>query len=170
MRTISETFVLPCDSATFWRTFVDERYIKALFMEELKHKELTILELTDRSRKVRAVPTMNVPGFIEKLVGGFAYEEHGTLDPAKNEWTWRVHQPEKTDGSKAKKALVTTRGSVRLSDAGDGKTRRTNEVHVEAKVFAVGGIIESNVEKEMRSMWTKELAFLTRWLEKRPNA
>jgi hypothetical protein len=166
MRTVSERFVVPCDCETFWRLFLDEAYIKALFLEELKFKDLTILELTPTTRKVRAVPSMNLPAVLEKLVGdSFAYEEHGTLDRAKNEWTWRMLQPEQPDGKK-KKELVTTRGTIRVSPAADGKCSRTDEVQIEGKMFGVGGIIESTVEKEMRSVWTKELAFIERWLKK----
>jgi hypothetical protein len=165
MRTVSERFVLPCDCDTFWRLFLDEGYIRALFMDELKFKELTILERTDSSRKIRAVPSMNLPAVLEKLVGdSFAYEEHGTLDRAKNEWTWRMVQPHKPDG-KAKKELDATHGTIRVAPAGEGKCQRTDETQVEGKVFGLGGIIESTVEKEMRSVWTKEIAFLTRWLE-----
>jgi hypothetical protein len=165
MRTVSERFVLPCDPDTFWRWFLDESYIKALFLDELKFKELTVLELTDKSRKIRAVPSMNLPAVLEKLVGSsFAYEEHGTLDRAKGEWTWRMLQPEKAEG-KSKKELVSTRGVIRVAPGSDGKSNRSDEVQVEGKLFGVGGIIESTVEKEMRSVWTKEIAFLTRWLE-----
>jgi hypothetical protein len=165
MRTVSERFVLPCDCDTFWRTFLDESYIKALFLQELKFKELTILALSDSARKVRAVPSMNLPSVLEKLVGdSFAYEEHGTLDRAKNEWTWRMVQPENEAGKK-KKEIVSTRGTIRVTPAADGKCNRSDDVQVEAKMFGVGGLIESTVEKEMRSVWTKELAFITRWLE-----
>jgi hypothetical protein len=166
MRTVSERFVLPCDCDSFWRLFLDEAYIKALFLDELKFKQLTILELTDKTRKVRAVPSMNLPAVLEKLVGdSFAYEEHGTLDRAKNEWTWRMVQPEQPDG-KRKKEIVSTRGTIRVTPAADGKCNRTDEVQVEGKMFGVGGIIEATVEKEMRSVWTKELAFIARWLDK----
>jgi uncharacterized protein DUF2505 len=168
MRTVTESFVLPCDCDTFWNTFLDERYVRALFMEELKFKELDILLLTDSARKIRAVPSMKLPAVLEKLVGdSFAYEEHGTLDRAKSEWTWRMQQPESTDPKKkGKKEIVSTRGVIRVAPAGDGKCRRTDEMQIEAKMFGVGGIIESTVEKEVRSVWTKELAFLTQWLAK----
>jgi hypothetical protein len=165
MRTVSERFQLPCDCETFWRVFLDETYMRALFLEELKFKELTILERTDSTRKIRAVPSMNLPAVLEKLVGdSFAYEEHGTLDRANNLWTWRMVQPQKADG-KSKKELVATRGTIRVAPAGEGKCQRTDEAEVEGKIFGLGGIIEGTVEKEMRSVWQKELAFLTRWLE-----
>ena len=61
---------------------------------------------------------------------------------------------------------MSTHGVVRVEATGDGKCRRSDEVHVEAHMFGVGGLIESTVEKELRSSWAKEFAFLTRWLEK----
>jgi hypothetical protein len=165
MRTVSESFSLPCSPEAFWRVFLDADYIRAFFLEELKFKDFTLLELTDASRKIRAVPSLKLPSMLEKLVGdSFAYEEHGVLDRAKNEWTWRMLQPEKADG-KSRKEIVSTRGTIRVQATADG-CRRTDEMHVEAKVFGIGGIIESTVEKETRSVWGKELPFLRRWLQK----
>src|SRR4051794_23750456 len=158
MRTVSERFVLPCDCDSFWRLFLDEAYIKALFLDELKFKQLTILELTDKTRKVRAVPSMNLPSVLQKLVGdSFAYEEHGTLDRARNEWTWRMVP---------RKEIVATRGTVRLEPVGDNQCRRSNGVIIEGKIFGIGGLIESTAEKEVRASSAKELAFLERWLKK----
>ena len=95
------------------------------------------------------------------MVGnGFAYEEHGTLDRAKNEWTWRMVQPAGQSGKK----LITTRGVTRITAVGDGASRRADEVVVEANVFGLGGMIESTIEKEVRAGWSKEIAFLHRWL------
>ena len=161
--------VLPCTPEVFWRVFLEEAYTRALFLDELKFKDFTLIELGEASRKLRAVPKLNLPAVLEKLVGdSFAYEEHGTLDRAKNEWTWRMVQPAKLDPkSKQRKEMVTTRGTIRVEAAGEGQCRRSDEVTVEAKLFGVGGIIESTVEKEIRASWSKEFAFLRRWLEKR---
>jgi hypothetical protein len=168
MKTVSTSVVLPCSPDTFWRTFLDERYMRAIFLEELEFKEYNVLELTETSRKIRAVPKVKLPSVIEKLVGdSFAYEEHGTLDRAKNEWTWKMVPPTNLDPKKKpRKEIVSTRGTVRVEPAGEGKCRRTDEVQVEAHMFGVGGLIESTVEKELRASWAKEFAFLTRWLEK----
>ena len=117
-----------------------------------------ILERTDATRKIRAVPKLKLPAVLDKLVGDtFAYEEHGTLDRARNEWTWRMVP---------RKEIVATRGTLRVEAAGDNQCRRFDEVIIEGKIFGVGGIIESTAEKEVRASWAKELAFLTRWLEK----
>src|SRR2546423_5656554 len=98
MRTVTESVVLPCSAEAFWKLFLDEKYMRELFMDVLEFKDFTLLELTLTTRKLRAVPKMKLPAVIDKLVGDtFAYEEHGTLDRAKNEWTWRMVQPAKLD-------------------------------------------------------------------------
>ncbi|MDB4968088.1 MAG: hypothetical protein JWN44_3777 [Myxococcales bacterium] len=162
MKTVSESVVLPCTPEAFWRLFLDESYMRELFMKVLEFKDFTVLELTDAGRKIRAVPKMKLPAVIDKLVGDtFAYEEHGTLDRARNQWTWRMVQPAKLDPkAKPKKEIVSTRGTIRVAPTADGQCRRTDDVTIEAHLFGVGGMIESTVEKEVRSAWTKEFAFL----------
>ena len=157
MKTVSSSAVLPCTPDTFWKIFLDERYTRALYLDELGFRELTVVELTDSARKLRVVPKVNLPGPLQKLVGdSFGYEEHGTLDRARNEWTWRMVP---------KKEIIATRGRTRIEPAGDGQCRRSDEVTIEGKIFGLGGIIESTAEKEVRASSQKELAFFKRWLE-----
>src|SRR6185369_13331599 len=142
MKTVTNSTVLPCSADTFWKTFLDERYTRTLFLDELRYKSVDFLELTDSARKLRVSPNINLPGVVQKLVGDtFSYEEHGTLDRARNEWSWRMIP---------KKELVATRGKVRIEPMGDGQCRRHDEVIVEGKIFGLGGVIESTAEKEIR--------------------
>jgi len=110
---------------------------------------------------------MKLPAPVAKLIGdSFAFEDHGTLDRAKGEWTWRMVQPANLDSkTKARKDVVTMHGTVRIEASGDGHCRRTDEFTIEAKIFGLGSLIESSIEKELRSARTKEYAFLVRWLE-----
>ena len=166
MKTVSESVVLPCSPEAFWKLFLDEKYMQALFREVLEFKDFSVLELSETTRKIRAVPKMKLPAVIDKLVGDtFAYEEHGTLDRAKNLWTWKMVQPAKLDP----KAKPKRRSSRRAAPSGSRppptvQCRRTDDVIVEAHMFGVGGLIESTVEKEVRSAWLREFAFLKRWL------
>ncbi len=157
MKTITNSAVVPCSAERFWSVFLDEKYTRALLVETLGFREVGVLELTDRSRKLRVVPKINLPGALQKLVGdSFAYEEHGTLDRGKNEWTWRMVP---------KKEIIATRGKTRVEAVGDGQCRRSDEVTIEGRIFGLGGIIESTAEKEVRASSQKELALFTRWLE-----
>jgi len=54
-------------------------------------------------------------------------------------------------------------GTVRIAASGNGRCRRTDNFTVEAKIFGLGGLIESSIEKELQSARAKEYAFLTRW-------
>ena len=162
MKTVTATTLLPCTPDAFWKIFLDERYTRALLLDELQFKELTFLELTSESRKIRVVPKINLPGALQKLVGdAFSYEEHGTLDRARNEWSWRMVP---------KKELIATRGKTRVEPAGDGQCRRSDEVILEGKIFGLGGIIESTAEKETRASSAKEHALFLRWLEQHKSA
>jgi hypothetical protein len=160
----TETSVLSCDPDRFWSVFLDEAFLRALYLEALQFKGFRVLELTETTRKLAVVPKMNLPGPIAKLIGdSFAYEDHGTLDRAKNEWTWRMVQP--TDvGAKARKEIMTSRGSVRLELLSPSEVRRTDEFIVEAKLFGLGGLIESTAEKEFRAASAKEHSFFKEWL------
>ena len=168
MKTSSISAVLPCTPDTFWAAFLDDSYLKALFLDELEYRAFAVIESGDTSRKLRIVPKMNLPASVTKLIGdGFAYEEHGSLDRATNKWTWRMVQPANLDSKrKPRKDVVTMHGTVRVEPTADGQCRRTDDFSVEARIFGLGGLIESSIEKELRSARAKEYVFLARWVAK----
>jgi hypothetical protein len=150
--------VLDCDTDTFWKVFFDDEYAKRLHREGLGFREIEILDKTESSRRLRAVPSMEVPPAVERLLGDrFGYEERGTLDKERGEWRWSM-VPNALGGK------LRTEGTVRVEAAGDGKTRRRDEVTIEASVFGVGGLIEGAAEKQLKISWEKEETFLKKWL------
>jgi hypothetical protein len=161
MKTVTASVDLPCTPDAFWRVFFDDEYTRTLYLEALGFKSVTILSKTENTRKILVSPKVNLPGPLAKLIGdAFAYEEHGTLDRASNVWSWRMVPPN------GKRELVTTRGTTRIVSTGEKSCRRTDEVVTEGKVFGLGGLIESSVEKELHSSWSKEWPHLRRWIEK----
>jgi hypothetical protein len=73
-------------------------------------------------------------------------------------------QPAKLDPkSKPRKDVLAMSGTVGVQALGDGQCRRTDHVCIEAKIFGLGGLIESSIEKELERARTKEYAFLVRW-------
>jgi hypothetical protein len=168
MKTSTTSAVLPCTPETFWAAFLDESYLSALYLEELECRAFDVIEIGETSRKLHIVPKMKLPAPVAKLIGdSFAYEDHGTLDRASNEWTWRMVQPANLDPkSKPRKDVVRMHGTVRIEAAGEGQCRRTDDFSIEAKIFGLGSLIESTMEKELRSARVKEYAFLTGWVER----
>ncbi len=168
MKTSTASIELPCTPDTFWSTFLDESYVRNLYVDELEYHAFDVLELTDTSRKLRIAPNMRLPAPVAKLIGdSFVYEEHGTLDRANNEWTWRMVQPANLDSKrKPRKDAVIMRGTTRIEPSGADDCRRTDTSSVEAKIFGLGSLIESTIDKELQRARAKEYAFLTRWLER----
>lgn len=166
MRTSTASTLLPCTPGTFWAAFLDESLLHALYVDELQSRSFEVLELGDATRVLRIAPRMRVPAPVEKLIGeSFTFEEHGTLDRAKDEWTWRMVQPANLDPkSKPRKDAVTMHGTVRIESTGPHQSRRTDRFTVEAKLFGLGGLIESSIEKELQRARAAEYAFLQRRL------
>jgi hypothetical protein len=168
MKTSTTSAVLPCTPETFWAAFLDESYLTALYLEELEYRAFAVIEIGETSRKLRIVPKMKLPAPVARLIGdSFAYEDHGTLDRARSEWTWRMVQPANLDPkSKPRKDVVTMHGTVRVEAMGDGHCRRTDDFTIEAKIFGLGSLIESTIEKELQTARAKEYTFLAQWVEK----
>lgn len=168
MKTLTSSVELACTPDTFWRVYLDAAYLKALYLDALGYKEFEVLDATGDARKIRIVPKLNLPGPIQKLIGErFIYENHGALERAKNEWQFRMVQPDKLDpGAKAKKDMISTRGTIRVEAIGADRCRRNDEVVIEANVFGLGGLIEGAAEKETKAARDKEYAFLKQWIAK----
>lgn len=160
MKTATASVVLSATPSAFWEAYLDPEYCRVVYLGELGYKALEVLEATSTSRKLRVTPKLNVPGPIAKLIGdAFTYEDHGTLDREKNVWTWRMMPP---SNGPERKNIVTTSGRIRIEAVGDAQCRRTDELTIEAHVFGLGGLIESSAEKEARTAWDKEFAYLQR--------
>ena len=163
MKTCTSTVVLPCTPEAYWRVHLDPAYQRALYVDELHANAFEVLESGPDSCKLRIAPKVNLPGPVASLIGdSFVYEDHGSLNRAKNEWTWRMVPP---SGGKPKKEFISTRGVVRIEAIGTDQCRRSDEVTLEGKIFGLGGIIEASAEKEVREAWEKEFALLKRWLQ-----
>lgn len=168
MKTSTTSAVLPCTPETFWASFLDESYLRALYLDELESRAFDVLEVSDTSRRLRIVPKMKLPASVAKLIGeSFAYEENSTLNRPSNEWTWRMVQPANLDSkSKPRKDAVTMHGTGRIEASGAGQCRRTDTFSVEAKIFGLWSLIEATIHKELQRARAKEYAFLARWLQR----
>ena len=52
----------------------------------------------------------------------------------------------------------------RIEKIGDDKVRRIVELVIEAKVFGIGGMLESTTEKQLRDGWDDSAVFMNKWL------
>ncbi|MDI1449157.1 DUF2505 domain-containing protein [Polyangium sp. 6x1] len=157
------THEINCDEETFWKIFFDKAFNEKLYRDRLSFPRFDILEQTETdtrmSRKVAGQPKMDVPAPVAKLLGsGFSYTEEGSFDKATKVWRWKLIPSTMAD-------KVRNEGTMRIEPVGDKKVRRIAEITIEAKVFGIGGLIESSTEKQLRDGWGDSAVFMNDWIK-----
>jgi len=166
MPTFRVTHEIRCDVDSFWRLFFDKEFNLRLYKEALGFPEFAVLEQQETDTQIRrrcaGKPKVTMPGPVMKLMGdSFGYTEEGTFDKATKIWRWKVTPTTMAD-------KLRQEGTLRVEAIGEGKVRRTAELINEAKVFGIGGMIESSAEKSLREGWDKSAVFMNEWLSKTP--
>ena len=162
MRRLQRETLFDCDAERFWSMFFDREFNRRLYLGALGFLELEVIEQTETSRRTRLVPQVELPGPLVKLFGSrFGYEEQGEIDRERGEWRWKAIPNTLTD-------RIDTGGVMRIERAGDGRIRRSDDMTIEARVFALGNTIEATSEKQLRRLWEKEAPFTQRWLAEHP--
>lgn len=160
------THEIHCNSEKFWKLFFDKDFNNALFKNYLGFPEFNIVEQTDSDselvRRISGQPKMDMPGPIAKLLGSnFAYKEDGKLNKKTGIWVWKM-----TPSALADK--LRNEGTMRIEPIGDSKVRRIADIVIEAKIFGVGGLLESTSEKQLREGWDRSAVFMNDWIKKHP--
>ena len=161
------THEIRCDVDTFWKVFLDKDFNQRLFREVLGFPEFNITEQNETdstiTRRVTGTPKMNMPGPVTKLLGSnFRYSEEGKLDKGSKVWSWKMIPSVMAD-------KLRQEGTMRVESAGPGKVRRIAEIVNEAKIFGLGGLIESSAEKQLREGWDASATFMNKFLEQNAN-
>ncbi len=151
-----------CNADTFWKLFLDKTFNEKLYKEVLGFPEYAITEQFETENEVvrrsAGQPKMELPGPVAKLLGsGFRYTEEGKLNKATKVWTFKL-----TPSTLADK--IRNEGVVRLDAIGDSKVRRIAEITIEAKIFGVGGLLESTAEKQLRDGWEQSAVYMNKWI------
>ena len=160
------THEINCNEEAFWKLFFDKDFNVKLYKEGLGFPEFNIVDQretdTDLVRKVTGTPKMEVPGPVAKVLGSnFGYTEEGKFNKATKVWQWKL-----TPSAMADK--LRNEGVLKISAIGDAKVRRVAEITLEAKVFGIGGLIESSSEKQLREGWDKSAVFMNNWIKTHP--
>jgi hypothetical protein len=166
MPSFTMTHEFDCDVERFWKIFHDPEVTKKTY-EHLGFPKWELVETKDTDkeivRKVKAVPKLEMPGPVAKLLGdGFGYTEEGRFDKEKKTYKFVITPSKLSDKLK-------NEGVVRAEAIDGGKrTKRIVDVTIEAKVFGVGGMIEKTTEKGTREGWDAGAKFLNDWIKKNP--
>jgi hypothetical protein len=158
---------LDCDASTYWdKCAFDPEFSRRLFFEELKFRSYEVLEHKDMGdtivRRVKAEPQVpNLPAPVKKVLGdSFGYVEEGTFDKKAQRYTFRTIPaafPEK----------VKIEGSMTCEPLGDKRIARIAKMHVEAKVFMIGGMVEERIIADIKHSYAKAAELTNIWVKEK---
>jgi len=165
MTTFTMQHELDCTPERFWQLFFDRDFNEKLFAA-LEFPEWKLLDQRDEEKEivriVKATPKMEAPGPVAKVLGSsFGYTEESRFDKATKTQRFVIKPTTMAD-------KLRNEGTVRCEPVGEGRCRRVVEVLAEAKIFGVGGMIESSLEKSFRTGWQKSADFINRWVKEHP--
>ncbi len=153
-----------CDVDTFWnRVFKNTEFNKELYLGALSFPEYDIQkEETDEagrlSRRVKITPQSDAPAVVRKALGdSLSYIEEGTWDPSDKKYRYKIIPSTLADKS-------TIHGTLWAEPKGEGKCERLCEMDITVKVFGVGKVIESFVEKTTKDSYDDAARFTQKWL------
>jgi hypothetical protein len=166
MAKLTVTHEIDCDADTFWKTFFDRTFNEKLFLGRMGFAEHRVLDQretdTEIVRRVAATPKLSMPGPVAKLIGdNFRYTEEGVFDRGARVWRWKVVPSVQAD-------KLRTEGVVRAEPIGSNRVRRVSEATIEARIFGIGGLVESSAEKTTRQSWDDSAAFMNEYLRSLP--
>lgn len=159
---IRHTF--PITEEQFWNEqFFNEEFNREVYLNRLGFQQYELLEQREepggvKVRKVRTTLAIEAPGPVRKMVGDtIGYVESGKYDPATHRYRFRIEPSKLAD-------QVQIGGEMWCEARGDKRVERIVKVDVIAKVFGVGKLIESTIEKNTRDTYDKASEFSNEWI------
>jgi hypothetical protein len=163
MPNVTFSHEINCDEATFWELFLDKEFNERLYKDGLGFPEWQIVEQVETDAEVRRTtkgkPKLkNIPGPVAKILGdSFGYTETGSMDKKTKVWRYKLTPTVLAD-------KIRQEGTLKIQPAGDNKVKRVVDLVIEAKVFGIGGMLESTTEKQLRDGWDTSAAFMNKWI------
>jgi hypothetical protein len=153
MATFSMRHEVACDADRFFRIFFDRDFTTKMYTA-LEFPSFTIVEQHEDDKEirrvVRATPKLDLPGPVAKVMGaGFSYTEEGRFDRATKRFAWTLVPGSMADKVKNTGVVYCVPGS------NEGSCVRVCDVDLTVKVFGLGGVIESALEKNLRAGWQR---------------
>jgi hypothetical protein len=159
--TVSHTIDTDVDS--LWRLFFDQELARAMLREfgnvgNFEIVEERVDERGLRHRRIECWSNVEIPAFAKKLVGDGAYTEIGCFDNVLKKYTAQCVPKHGADKFK-------TSFEITARPLGDG-TRCERQITTEntVKVFGIGGMIESMLERTQREAHAQSAKFINGWI------
>jgi hypothetical protein len=151
-----------CAPARLWELYFDDDFNIEMYERGLGFPSCKILERRDDGnklhRRMALVPKLELPAAVAKIVGDkVGFEEIG--DWVRSEGLFRWHLVLAAFGEK-----VRVQGTMQVVEHGASYCRRVVEFEVEAKMFAVGKLIEGTAADNTISGWNNSAKWINSYL------
>jgi hypothetical protein len=167
--TYTVTHKIETDVDGFWTAFLDPQLVRAI-MDDLKDYAgyEVVEERRDESgnlhRRLQCWTKIEVPAIAQKLVGDGKYAEVGFFDNASKRYKAQYLPNQNSE-------KIRTDFVIYARPIGDGKhCERVIEVENTVKVFGIGGVLASLLERTQREVHTHSADFTNQWLRDRGRA
>lgn len=151
-----------CAPARLWELYFDNDFNVEMYERGLGFPSCKILERRDDGktlhRRMAMIPKIEMPAAVAKIVGDkVGFEESGDWVRSEGTFRWRLRLAAFGD-------KVRVEGTMRVVEHGAGHCRRLVHFEVEAKMFAVGGLIESTASDNTIDGWNKSAKWINTYL------
>ena len=153
-----------CDVDTFWKEIFRNRDFNLdLYLNKLQFDTYDVENEHEDDqgrfhRRVKITPRAKAPAMIQKALGEkFSYTEDGVWEPSDGKYHFRIIPSTMSEKS-------TIQGTLWAEPESDGKCVRCCEMEITVRVFGVGKVIESFVEKTTRDSYEVAATETQRWL------
>ncbi|HEY0135648.1 MAG TPA: DUF2505 family protein [Nannocystis sp.] len=162
MKKVHLSHEINCSPEVFWKLYFDPVFTEALLREAIKVDDFKVVKMEENDREIVRVttgkPRISAPAAVQKIIGdNFSYTEEARFDRQTQTLRWKISLSTFTDKTR-------NEGTMRLEPIGTDRVRRIADAEVEAKIFGMGGMMESGMEKQMTEGWTTGAEFTNRWI------
>ena len=159
----SVSHVIETDVDSLWRLFFDETVVRALLRDlgdpaDFKIVEQHVDEQGLQHRRIECWSKVELPSIVTKFFGDGSYTELGCYDSVRKKYSARCIPKHGAD-------KVGTSFEITASPVADGRhCSRTIKVENTVKVFGIGGMITSMLERTQRAGHEHSAKFLNEWI------
>jgi hypothetical protein len=155
--------IVNTDVDTFWRVYFDLEFARAVVKEfgnmgDFKIVDDHIDEQGVRHRRIEVWSNVELPAFAQRLIGNGAYTEIGRWDSKLKKYTAECVPKINADKFGSRFEIV-------AYPLAPGCCEREITMENTIKVFGIGGMITSVLERVQRDTHTKSAQFLNAWLQ-----
>ncbi len=162
MAKFTVTQTINCNADKCAKLYFDQAFNEALYKQKLGYSAFAVTSRSESDTQIVCnytgkKLTSNLPDPVRKLIGDSSYKEEVTFD--KNSRSGRSRL---TLSSASDKVRLEAR--LQIVPVGDNQANRVLTYEIEARIYGIGGLLESTFEKALREEVDISAALMNQWI------